>query len=106
MLIREYIAKKHTFIKYMITRQLKNSEKTYTTPKFFCQRGSQRYLVKKMFKFFRMLRFLCRCLLDRILANRLSKSTVTIRLTIWLQDASSVLKSLVFIPKTKTIIVS
>ena len=43
MLIRDYIAKKHTFIKYMITRQLKNSEKTYKTPKFFCQRGSQRY---------------------------------------------------------------
>ena len=57
MLIRDYIAKKHTFIKYMITRQLKNSEKTYTTPKFFCQRGSQRYLVKKCLSSFECLDF-------------------------------------------------
>lgn len=53
-----------------------------------------------------MLRFLCRYLLHNILANRFSKSSDTRMLTTCLQEASSVLKSLVSSPKIKNIVAS
>ena len=47
MLIRDYIAKKHTFIKYMITRQLKNSEKNIHNTKIFLSERFTKIFSKK-----------------------------------------------------------